>query len=148
MLSDGPDTRVIDIEAGSLSRQYDGKLDDNKMGFSTSGMSYGTVVNSSFKYEYLGKTINGVHVVRTVLWGGGSGVFNLILFIRFRIRKGFDSNGTPKDQLLMCVERYDNERDRSTSVVKIKGNTVTMDIPERPNPISEATDTTHIVEKF
>jgi hypothetical protein len=148
MLSDGPDTRAVDIEAGSGSKRYDNSLDDKRTGFTTSGVSYGMETHSSFNYEYLGKTINGVHVVRTSFWGGGSGVFGIIQFIRFRIRKRFDCNGILKDQLLMCLERYDGERDRSSSVINIKGNTVTIDIPERPTPVDEATDTVHIVEKF
>jgi hypothetical protein len=147
-LSDGPDTRVVDMEAGSVSRKYENNLDDKRTGFTSTCMSYGTEYHTYFSYDYLGKTSNGVHVVRTVFSGGGSGVFGLIQFIRFRVRRGFDCNGILKDQLLMCLERYDSERDRTQSIINIKGNTVTMDIPERPTPVDEATDTTHIVEKF
>jgi hypothetical protein len=147
-LSDGPDTRVVDIEYGTGSKKYENHLDDKKTSFTTTDMSNGMENHSSFSYEYIGKTSNGVHVVRAALWGGGSGVWGIIQFIRFRIRKGFDCDGTPKDQLLMCLERYSGDGDRGRSTININGNNVLIDVIQRnPDPESP-TDTSHIVEKF
>ena len=147
-LSDGPSTMVVDLETGSVSKEYEDTALKKTTGYNTEINDHGYVLSSSFKYEYLGKTANGVHVVRTIEWGGGSGVFCNIQFIRFKLRKKFDSNGVLKDELLMCLQNFYPEGDRNNAVVTIKGNTVKLDIPERTTPVDEAMDTTHVVFHF
>ena len=147
-MSDGSTTMVIDLKAANASKQFKDTAAQKGTSFTTSTISYGMPYQTSFGYQYLGKTDNGVHVVRTSYWGGGTGVFSNIYFIRFKIRKGFDFDGIGNDQILMCIEGYCPERDRSTGNVKIKNNTISIDIPERQNPVSEPYDTTHVVVKF
>jgi hypothetical protein len=58
-----------------------------------------------FCYEWLGRLANGIHVLSTGDGGGGSGVFEDLVFVRFNIGEGINLNGLKYKQLLMTVVR-------------------------------------------
>lgn len=41
----------------------------------------------SFGYKFIGKTKEGIHILHTWDWGGGSGVFNNLVFLEFSSKK-------------------------------------------------------------
>jgi hypothetical protein len=59
---------------------------------------------SSFAYTWLGTVRPGLHVVKTLYSGGGTGVFMNLYFFRTSIGTGRDEKG-PYDQVLMTLGR-------------------------------------------
>ena len=66
---------------------------------------------------------NGVQVLWVNDWGGGSGVFMSLLFIRFSRGTG-NNDGQPYDQLLMRCVGYRNLGDRYRGDVKVLADRV------------------------
>ncbi len=132
-LADGATTFALDVIAGSKSRQY---RDTATSGKSTDFISCipewkGDYRCEQFDYDYIGKTSNGLHVIRACYSGGGSRSFCSILFIKIKLRKSFDCNGIVKDQLLMCLERTFGENSIDPAKIAIQNNTVTIQISTR-----------------
>ena len=59
---------------------------------------------SGFAYKWLGTVRPGLHVVKTLYSGGGTGVFMNLYFFRTSIATGQDEKG-PYDQVLMTLAR-------------------------------------------
>ena len=118
-LSDGPIVMAVDLHNGNNSNRFfdTSKVKDTHLDYPAGGW---------LNYEYVGKTESGIHIVRTEVNGGGSGVFESILFFKFSIKKGFDYNGVPSDQLLMSLEKYYLGGDRTKTIITIAKNTVTL----------------------
>ena len=131
-----PGTISIDLAGAGRNQYY---LNDGDTG--TSANLNIDVLNETGKgwcsYQYLGKTDNNIHVVRATTNGGGSGNFNCLLFFSFRIRKDFDSHGIKQDQLLMTLESFYMEGDRTTAKVTISKNKVRIDKPISMNKAVE-----------
>ena len=92
---------------------------------------------TSFSYRHLGGMTNGVQVLWVSHSGGGSGVFNSLIFIRFS--RGIGNNdGQPYDQLLMRCMGHHNLGDCYRGDVKVLADRVRIfpppDEDEKPVP--------------
>ena len=121
-----PNISAIDLAAATGTNQY--YLNPEDTGTSANLGFAGEVGKGSCSYEYLGKTENNIHVVRVTTNGGGSGYFNS-LFFSFRVGKTFDAHGDRQKQLLMTLESFYMEGDRTTAKVSISKNRVRIDKP-------------------
>lgn len=134
-LSDGsPVTISVDVLAAYGTNEYfegDIKLEEDRV-------TYGAEDHATFTYKWLGRLQNGLHVLIASDWGGGSGIFMNLLFVKFEISKGvdgyLDSDEAlkPYDRILMTVvcnyaleDRYDGEiklQAQENKVIVQKGN--------------------------
>ena len=76
---------------------------------------------ASYAYRHLGRLRDGTHVLRTSDAGGGSGVFEAILFVRFRTNLTYLADGVTQGQqtFLRVIRRYPlGDRDEAEVVVK------------------------------
>ena len=76
---------------------------------------------ASYAYRHLGRLRDGTHVLRTFDSGGGSGVFEAILFVRFRTSLAYLADGVKQGEqiFLGVVRRYPlGDRDGAEVVVK------------------------------
>ena len=115
-----PITISVDISAGSDTNEYsDSRVTANEEGAVCRQGQDG----ESFCYHWLGRLINGVHVLRVTDSGGGSGIFGDLFFVKFEVGQGYMSDGKKYDRLLMSImltyplgDRYDGnirfEKDR------------------------------------
>lgn len=81
------------------------------------GDTYGRV--EYYEYKWLGKLDNGLHVLDTLSWGGGSGVFEHLIFVKFDIGQGLYDDGTPYERLLMSVVREYTVGDRDDGEITV-----------------------------
>jgi len=76
---------------------------------------------ASYAYRHLGRLSDGLHVLRTSDSGGGSGVFEAILFVRFRTSLAYLADGVKQGEqiFLQVVRRYPlGDRDGAEVVVE------------------------------
>ena len=94
---------TVDLAAGNHSNKYfeDSTVSDTYILY---GIDKDGIDQGSFYYQYLGKTANNIHVVKTSENGGGSGQFEFLLFFSFKIKKASLAGITQDDQLLMTLE--------------------------------------------
>ena len=79
----------------------------------------------SFSYRPLGTSPDGVHVVRTFSSGGGSGVFEAVLFLRIQTRRSYLADGTKTgEQMFLHVLRRFPLGDRDDSEITVKKDRV------------------------
>ena len=78
---------------------------------------------SSFGYRWVGRLDNGIHVLHTSAWGGGSGHFDGLLWLRFHTDHAIDSRGKAYPRLLLTVIRSANLGDRAVRGVRLEDNT-------------------------
>ncbi|MFA7000753.1 MAG: hypothetical protein WC352_01220 [Candidatus Omnitrophota bacterium] len=86
----------------------------------------GKQTGESFSYERLGKLNNGLHVLRVMDGGGGSGVFTDLFFVRFSKGTGLTPEGSQYDQLLMSIVRQYPVGDRDDGEIKVLGDRVVV----------------------
>ncbi|MBF0252646.1 MAG: hypothetical protein HQL29_02420 [Candidatus Omnitrophica bacterium] len=121
-LSDGsPSTIVVDVLAAKGSNEY---YEDDII--TEEGIhSYKAEDNTTFTYKWLGRLNNGLHVLRTADWGGGSGVFISLILVKFDLDSGLDgylhSDDFLKyyDRILMSVVLNYSLEDRYEGEIKI-----------------------------
>ena len=75
--------------------------------------------NEYYQYEWLGRLPNGIHVIETTDYGGGSGIFRNLLFLKFATDKAYDPNGTTYKRLLMTVVRVFPLGDRDDGNIEV-----------------------------
>ncbi len=98
-----PITVTLDVGAAFDTNQYNENVTRNRNGDPQIQLSEG----GTFAYRHLGRLDNGVHVLLTFDWGGGSGVFLTLTFVRFHMHTGYDRDGLkPSERLLMSVVRH------------------------------------------
>ena len=79
----------------------------------------------SYSYRCLGTAPEGVHILRTFNSGGGSGVFQAILFLRTRTRIAYVADGVKRDeQVFLEVLRRFPLGDRDDAEVILKNDRV------------------------
>jgi len=76
------------------------------------------VIRESFGYHWLGKLVNGVHVVEMGYSGGGSGFFMDLMFVRLSEGEIF-SEGKKEKQLLMSIVGIYSLGDRYEGKIKV-----------------------------
>jgi len=75
----------------------------------------------SFSYRHLGRLPNGIHVLRTFSLGGGSGVFQALLFLRTETRIAYLADGVKRGEqvFLQALRRFPlGDRDDAEITVK------------------------------
>jgi hypothetical protein len=98
-LADQPIIFSVDLATGNRSNKYSFRDTVHSTVFSLGD-------ESQFEYAWVGKTDNGIHVVRCTEYPGGTGAFQEYLFFSFKIRHGFNSDTSQNkwDQLIMTLE--------------------------------------------
>ena len=112
-----PITVEVNLTAAWDSNEYaaEFKTDSNSV------VSINLPEGGSYTYRHLGRLGDGIHVLRTSESGGGSGVFEALLFVRFRTRLAYLADGVKHGQqiFLHVVRRYPlGDRDGAEVVVK------------------------------
>ena len=85
----------------------------------------------------LGKLADGLHVLRTGESGGGSGVFEALLFVRFRTAVAYLADGVRRDRqvFMQLVRRYPlGDRDGAEVVIQ-RGQVVVGKSRYRATPV-------------
>jgi uncharacterized protein len=62
-------------------------------------------IDNEFGYAYVGQTASGIHVLHTKSWGGGSGVFEELLFVTIEPDVALSEPGSWKKTMLLRRER-------------------------------------------
>src|SRR5437879_1244563 len=112
-----PITVEVNLTAAWDSNEYAAEFKTNSNGVVSINLPEG----ASYAYRHLGRLRDGIHVLRTSDSGGGSGVFEAILFVRFRTRLAYLADGVKQGQqiFLQVVRRYPlGDRDGAEVVVK------------------------------
>jgi hypothetical protein len=78
-----------------------------------------------FQYEDLGTLASGAHVLRVATSGGGSGVFQSLLFVRLEERPALEDGHTRKRVVLELVGS-ETLGDRAQATVTLRGDVVTI----------------------
>ncbi len=78
-----------------------------------------------FQYEYLGELSTGVHVVRTLESGGGSGAFQGLLFLRID-KSHVLEDGKERAREMLVLRGSESLGDRDQAVVALSGDSVTI----------------------
>jgi hypothetical protein len=112
-----PITTEVNLTAAWDSNQYaaEFKTDSNAV------VSVSLPDGSSYSYQHLGILRDGIHVLRTFESGGGSGVFEAVLFVRLRTGRAYLADGVKQGQqvFMQVVRRYPlGDRDEAEVVVK------------------------------
>lgn len=141
----------IDLLGSNCSRYFNQTLDDEGLKIEGNGVYFSTEMPwpseapyQRFSYEVLGKTANGIFVLRVVeagiiAAGGGSGQFSQLLFLRIRKDKGYDDTfSLNRKRLLIDIIGTYPLGDRITSSVTIDGNTLLIKTQEGLPPRDES----------
>ena len=121
-LSDGgPITISVDALAAMGTDEYN----EGDVEVDEEWVRYYASERESYSYKRLGRLNNGLHVLRTAYWGGGSGVFSSLLFVRFVISKGLDghlhsdNDLTSYERILMTIVCNYGLQDRYGGEIKL-----------------------------
>ena len=77
-----------------------------------------------YQYERLGILTNGLQVLRISESGGGSGLFEDLLFVKFTTGSAYHKNGDTYERLLMTVVREFPLGDRDDGSIRIEADKV------------------------
>ncbi len=72
-----------------------------------------------FAYKHHGKMNDNIHVLQLNYSGGGTGIFQYLLFVKFNIDKGYTPDGESCERLLMTAIRMYPLGDRIDPCIKI-----------------------------
>jgi len=129
LLSDSlPANVVVDLEGcGYGTNRHFGNVTAEKglVTWKEEGREGGHNGAPTFAYRHLGVLANGVHVVQTFESGGGSGIFESLLLLRFENDRAFEEDHYRRRPLLKLV----GERslgDRAETEIHLKGNEITI----------------------
>jgi len=122
LLSDSgcPITTEVDVlEAQGTNKYYENEVivDGRRIRYKSE--------ENSFSYEWLGRLKNGLHVLRTATWTGGSGVFIDLMFVNFSTNIGLkehlnsDKQIQSYDRIVMKIIMNYGLGDRFSGEIKI-----------------------------
>src|SRR6266404_836572 len=86
-----PITVEVNLTAAWDSNEYAAGFKTDSNGVVSINLPEG----ASYAYRHLGRLRDGIHVLRTSDSGGGSGVFEALLFVRFRTNKRASNTPEP-----------------------------------------------------
>jgi hypothetical protein len=127
-LSDqNPVTLAVDVSAAYDTNEYNQPVTHSSYGV-TYEKTYRQDVRRRCYYAYqrLGTLDGQIHVLKTADYGGGSGVFMNLLFVRFEISRGYYPDGAPYDSLVMLLVRSRNLTDRFTGAIEVLSDRVVV----------------------
>jgi len=106
-LSDqNPVTLAVDVSAAYDTNEYHQPVTTRPLGV-TFETTHGQEVlrKEYYSYQRLGVLSDGTHVLRTALYGGGTGVFMSLVFVRLELGSGRYDDGAAYDRLVMRLVR-------------------------------------------
>ncbi len=112
-----PITVEVNVTAAWDSNEYAAESKTDSSGVVFVKLSDG----ATYSYQHLGRLRNGLHVLRTAESGGGSGVFEALLFVRFRTAVAYLADGVRRDRqvFMQLVRRYPlGDRDGAEIVIQ------------------------------
>jgi len=118
-----PVVAAIDLEGCGRSNRY---ADE----FETDGQvlrlrDSGEDSRGYFQYEYLGVLSTGVHVVQIVESGGGSGIFQGLLYLRVE-KAAVLEDGQARAREMLVLVGSESLGDRDKNVIELSGDSVTI----------------------
>jgi hypothetical protein len=128
-----PITVEVNLTAAWDSNEYAAGFKTDSNGVVSINLPEG----ANYAYRHLGKLRDGIHVLRTSESGGGSGVFEAILFVRFRTALAYLADGVKqgKQTFLQVVRRYPlGDRDGAEVVVR-QDHVIVGKSRYRPEPL-------------
>ena len=116
-----PITVEVNLTAAWDSNEYAAEFKTGSNGVVAVNLPEGV----SYSYRHLGKQRDGIHVLRTSESGGGSGVFEAVLFVRLQTRLAYLAGGVKQGRqiFLQVVRRYPLG-DRDGAEVEVKPDQV------------------------
>jgi hypothetical protein len=128
-----PITVEVNVSAARDSNQYAASFKTETNGVVSAKLQEG----GSFSYKYLGKLSDDTHVLRTSYLGGGSGLFEALLFVRFRTSSSYLADGMKRGEqtFLRAVRRFPlGDRDDAEVLVK-QDQVIVGKSRYRPEPV-------------
>ena len=116
-----PSTVVVDVAAAFGTNEYSDVVESLASGlvrYASGAEWYG--------YEHLGQMTDGTHVLRTASSGGGSGIFQNLLFVRLREDETRTPEGESYARMLMEVVGRFVLGDRDDGTVEVQGDRVVV----------------------
>jgi len=80
----------------------------------------------SFQYHHLGVLANGMHVVKTLASGGGSGVFTDLLLVRFLMDTEYTDGGASRSRVIMMRTGSFALGDRYDGSIRVEPNRISI----------------------
>ena len=117
----------VDLEGAMRSGRYWGLEPFEKNG----GVRYERTVGVFtifFAYKYIGTTPGGTHVLRTANYGGGTGLFEDVLFVKFETNDVHEQ-GKRRSRVVMKYAGSFGLGDRSGMTVELQGKQVIIGKP-------------------
>ena len=110
-----PTTISVDVAAEHPNQYDDADVEISNKNICTKPSKDGDY----FCYEWLGKLANGLHVLSIAASGGGSGIFEDLVFVRFDVGDGINLDGNKYKRLLMTVVREYGLGDRDDGRIQV-----------------------------
>ena len=119
----------VEVEGGHRNNKARGTPSSNANGYIeyTDPYTHGSSPNGNgyFCYRHLGRTAEGIHVLKTLSSGGGSGIFMDIIFIRFEWDDAYEQGEYRKRVIMKRVGDF-CLGDRDDGTIKLDGNKLTI----------------------
>jgi hypothetical protein len=120
-LSDSlPAIAAVDVEGCTESQQHPSAFTARE-GWIRIGLKGG----GWFAYRHLGVSPGGTHVLHTQCSGGGTGVFEDLLLVRFH-QDRIQQNGKPRNRLLMTSVGSFTLGDRDDGEIRFEGSRIVV----------------------
>lgn len=118
-----PVVAAVDLEGCGGSKKYASPPETD--GRALRVRDSGEDARGYFQYEYLGVLSTGVHVVRILEGGGGSGAFQGLLFLRIDKATVLE-DGKERAREMLVLRGSESLGDRDKAVVELSGDSVTI----------------------
>jgi len=118
-----PITISVDVAAADDTNEYsDSDIESTPNGYVSNQKESGEY----FRYKWLGRLNNGLHVLEVAEGGGGSGEFKSLFFIKFDEGVGITPEGKQYDRLLMTIVRGVTLGDRDSGEISVSPDKVIL----------------------
>lgn len=118
-----PVIAAIDLEGASRSNRYSQMSFSDRDGMFQYQDETTLGKNAFFAYGHLGLAPNGTHVLLVMDSGGGSGIFEHLLFIKFESDQVYDPDGYRERIIMNCVGNY-GLGDRYNGKLRLQGHEI------------------------
>ena len=122
-----PGPVAIDVEGTFETNRYFGDYLTEVGGFVRIDLTQKYLEEAgSFAYKRLSRLANGIHVLQTSYWGGGTGVFQSILLVEVSIDYEYAETGRRRSQLVLRRRGEFGIGDRYAGEIRVlaKSNTI------------------------
>jgi hypothetical protein len=122
MSDDGPIVLTVDVLGSHGVDEYGAPF--KIMGEKVSFINRNATPTEWYQYERLGTLANGIHVLHTSFNGGGSGIFQNLLFVRFDVQPARSFHDPAGERLVMSIVDWYPLGDRDNGKIQIMDDTV------------------------